>query len=362
MAEAQWPAEGLERVAACPNCSAGERSLAYQGLTDDTFSTAPGRWNMYTCERCGCAYLDPRPSAETLSLAYATYYTHGIATAPVDGPIKAALRRWVKRFGDAYVHGVLLERRLPARDRAFAAIVRAIAPLREVIDAKYRHLRIDTQGRRVLDVGCGDATFLRRARELGWRGEGVDFDPGAVAAARAHGFDVRLGSVEAYARERASFDVITCNHVIEHVYDPRDLLNALYRLLKPGGRLWLETPNVESEGRRLFGRCWRGLETPRHLVLFNRDALIAAVEAAGFVVDAETPWNFSHIRYMFAASRALETKHRSAPRGRVPRWQVLRILLLEALRREGREFVLLRCTKPTLTPLPAPGELDAQPG
>ena len=70
-----------------------------------------------------------------------------------------------------------------------------------------------------------------------------------------------------------SFDAVIMSHVIEHVPQPRELLAECARLLKLGGRLVMLTPNAESFGLDYYGRCWRGLEPPRHLQIFSQPAL-----------------------------------------------------------------------------------------
>ncbi|MCK5664178.1 MAG: methyltransferase domain-containing protein, partial [Thiotrichaceae bacterium] len=73
---------------------------------------------------------------------------------------------------------------------------------------------------------------------------------------RQKGLDVRMGGVEVLDPSVEKFDVITLSHVIEHVHQPVEVLKYCYSLLKPDGFLWLETPNIESEGYRLFGANW----------------------------------------------------------------------------------------------------------
>ncbi len=111
-------------------------------------------------------------------------------------------------------------------------------------------------------------------RDLGWQVEGVEPDARAVDISRRHfSLDVFHGTLDEFAAPVASYDGITLNHVIEHVPDPIALLQRCERLLKPGGRLAIATPNVTSLAARYFRSTWRGLEVPRHLCLFSKKSL-----------------------------------------------------------------------------------------
>lgn len=128
---------------------------------------------------------------------------------------------------------------------------------------------------------------------MGWQGVGVDFDPAALEAGRARGLDLRLGTVESLGEPESSFDAITLSHVIEHVVDPSQTLNACRRLLRPEGVLWLATPNARSEGAQHWGSAWRGWEIPRHLHVFTGPALATMLARAGF--DSIRWWTSARI-------------------------------------------------------------------
>ena len=65
------------------------------------------------------------------------------------------------------------------------------------------------------------------------------------------------------------FDLVTVRHVIEHVPDPRPFMNELTRILRPGGRLVVETPSSAALGRQWFNTYWYANDVPRHLLLFS---------------------------------------------------------------------------------------------
>jgi 2-polyprenyl-3-methyl-5-hydroxy-6-metoxy-1,4-benzoquinol methylase len=155
--------------------------------------------------------------------------------------------------------------------------------LRRLLDQQFRYLPRPIPGSRVLDVGCGSGSFLESAMAAGWDVAGVDPDEKAVANAKARGLNVRQGSIEVYANESESFDAITLSHVIEHIHDPAAFLREVFLRLKPGGILYLETPNIESLGHQTYGLNWRGLELPRHLVIFCRKSILRVLEEAGFI-------------------------------------------------------------------------------
>jgi len=201
------------------------------------------------------------PIAEDLGVAYEIYYTHQMPTQTPADPLRALIKlpyRFVKLAAEALL-GLPRER---------------------------EHLRSmcleQTAPGRLLEVGSGQGEFLARMRARGWQVQGIDPDPRAAHIARErYGIEVAVGAMESARYAPGSFDAITMNHVIEHVFDPVGLLKQCYELLAENGRMVIVTPNADSLGHGLLGRDWRGLEPPRHLHIFSPRTMRRAVDCAG---------------------------------------------------------------------------------
>jgi 2-polyprenyl-3-methyl-5-hydroxy-6-metoxy-1,4-benzoquinol methylase len=340
-----WPAEDLEFVPNCPVCGGADRTLLYTDLTDRVFGIAPGKWMLYRCLTCKSAWLDPRPNQATIGKAYEHYYTHvpedDIAALP-----KSALVRQLHSWQNDYKNARYgLERRPAGRFGRW--LVSLVPSLQAKANTQCRHLlRPPVDGGRLLDIGFGNGGFLKIAGEMGWNAEGIDFDPKAVEVARARGLNVRCASAADLSEHAGQYDVITISHVIEHVYDPPGLLEDLYRLLKPGGSLWLDTPNLSSLGAQRFGRNWQALDPPRHLTLFTPNSLRGCLEKAGFK-NVTWHWHGMVLFSTYAESTAIARGYcaQSARQQVMPSIAAIFAELREMVNPARREFLTITAYK-----------------
>lgn len=253
----------------------------HPALVDDSFRVAAGSWTLYRCERCHCAWLDPRPDRASIGSAYGSYYTHGVDDNAARKPAIRGLRRFKLALFNGYINARYGTRREPASPLG-QGLLQLARRHRQRLDAAFRYLPKPRAGQTLLDVGCGNGDFLLDARDAGWIVRGIDPDPRAVQTARSRGLDVHETSVHALADIPDRFDVVTLSHVLEHVHDPVQTLTDVHRLLRPGGWLYIDTPNIDSRGAARWGVHWRGLEAPRHLVLFSPDGLLGLLDRTGF--------------------------------------------------------------------------------
>jgi 2-polyprenyl-3-methyl-5-hydroxy-6-metoxy-1,4-benzoquinol methylase len=263
-----------------PTCFlCGEHGVAaYRHLTDRLFS-APVRWTLVRCpdQSCGILWLDPMPSEADIGEAYRAYFTHEQKNDATR--LSAAKKCYLQsrlgyRMEDGPTNGLV--------NTAQEAIFRLRFRRKAELEGQAFYLPKLTDQGRLLDVGCGSGNGLVFMSRLGWRVEGVEVDPQAVAVARSKGLFIHSGALKDQRFPDSQFDAITMSHVIEHVHDPIALMSECMRILKPNGMLVIITPNANSLGHSFYGGSWVALEPPRHLHIFTLSALRKAAGIAGF--------------------------------------------------------------------------------
>lgn len=138
------------------------------------------------------------------------------------------------------------------------------------------------EGRRLLDIGCAGGAFPKAARDLGFDAVGVEPSRWmADYARRTYGLDVRDGILQRGMFPAGSFDVVTLWDVIEHVPQPHELLTLACELLKPGGLLLVNYPNVGSIAARALGSRWP-FWLSVHLFYYTRATMARQLSRAGF--------------------------------------------------------------------------------
>ena len=135
-------------------------------------------------------------------------------------------------------------------------------------------------GREVLDVGCGLGQFVEVANKCGWIAEGLELSKEAVDFARGQGLAVRDLDFLSGEIEPNSFDLVTLFEVIEHVPNPAEFLQRAGEVVRPGGLVYLTTPNFASLDRFVAGKDWKIIH-PEHLTYFTPHTLRALVKKTG---------------------------------------------------------------------------------
>ena len=236
---------------ACLLCGSTDRRVVERTgamMCDDDH----GSFTFQRCAQCGLVYLSPRPTAEDVAAFYPSYYL------PHRGA--EAWGRW------SFLTSIGLR----------AEVGRRVDRMRRFLDGPAS----------VLDLGCGRPDFLFAAHEaFGGPSVGVDFAAPSWQDERFAALDLRDGDPSVLDPSTLGrFDAITMWHYLEHDYAPRRTLERLHAAAHASTHLFVEVPDHGSETRHEQGPHWEGYHTPRHTAVYDRDTLIALLEAAGWEV------------------------------------------------------------------------------
>ena len=125
-------------------------------------------------------------------------------------------------------------------------------PLHEInpLRLEWINARAPLRGKKVLDIGCGGGILAESMAQRGADVTGIDLGEKALKVADLHSLETGIAiryeliAAEALAaREPASFDVVTCMEMLEHVPDPAAIVQACATLVKPGGHVFFSTLN-----------------------------------------------------------------------------------------------------------------------
>jgi 2-polyprenyl-3-methyl-5-hydroxy-6-metoxy-1,4-benzoquinol methylase len=133
-----------------------------------------------------------------------------------------------------------------------------------------------------LDVGCGTGELLNQAKQHGWTTYGTEFTDKAVNICRRNGHLITQGPLAAASFQEGSFDVAIYCEVIEHINNQPEEFRRVWSLLRPGGLLFITTPNFDSLSRRLMGDRWNVIQYPEHLAYFTAATVERLMLQCGF--------------------------------------------------------------------------------
>ncbi len=142
--------------------------------------------------------------------------------------------------------------------------------------------RFPLRGKKLLDIGCSVGFLLNEARNCGWEVAGVELSQWAVQYAKKN-FDLKLynTNLEEADIPNDCYDVVIMQDTIEHLLNPKIVLSEIHRILKPGGILYVNTPDIESNSSRLLRAKWWGINQ-FHIYYFSRKTLTQLLLITGF--------------------------------------------------------------------------------
>lgn len=251
----------------CDLCGSKDSEFCFSNY-DRMFPEIEGSFDIYKCKECGLMFLNPQPSPDELL----KHYNSGYSVFSDSNEI-ADMRKVYSLLETLYHCSDL-------KGKAFKWGKFLLLPLKPFL----RTTKVVEKGN-FLDVGCGIGNFVFIMKYLGMNAYGIE--PGNFDKKFSEDYNLNIFQGELFEAKFDDnfFDVITLNHVLEHVSNPAETMQELYRILNKGGHLIIAVPITDSFAFKLFGKYWAQLDTPRHLFLFSIDNLKDYAEHAGFEID-----------------------------------------------------------------------------
>jgi len=234
-----------DKPISCPVCA--ESEVIWHLAAPDRFHLRDVPYELVRCKSCGLVWQKNPPPPSEIGKHYGEDYHIGITNAGDSSP-----GRWA---------------------------------LQNTSIAKFK------SGGNLLDLGCSAGAFLNSMKSTSWRLHGIEISPEEAKHARERtGADVFVGDIFDAPFEPGHFDVITSFDVLEHLYEPKRVIEKINYWLKPGGIYYLAVPNIASWEANLLKSYWYGLEMPRHLFMYSPRSLRALAGSAGLTeVLCSTP-------------------------------------------------------------------------
>lgn len=213
-----------------------------------TFFAYKNRYRFYRCKKCKVIFLNKFPSLKKLSMYYEKHFS--------------------------YKDGLANEKVIRKRSATILHKIKTIVPTAKTI----------------CDVGSGYGFFLDEAKKKKYNAVGVEPSVQlANAASKNYNVVVYTKELQDYVKiKKAQFDVVTCIHVIEHVQNLKRFVTDLWKLVKPGGILYIETPNSDSHLLYVERECYTFLIPPEHLWIFSWMSIRTTLPQNAFIKYTHT--------------------------------------------------------------------------
>ena len=205
-------------------------------------------FKLVECKKCGHNWINPTPSPESI---YDGYKSSGTSFVP--------------------------------RDDYFQFLFDIEEYENEVANRILNSIEILIERGTILDVGSGAGFLLNIAKQRGWVVQGVEIAPWGLQASEKWNVPIYNGPLECAKFADESFDVVTCIDVIEHTYDPNEMFENVYNVLKPGGIIVIQVPNIQSV-HGYFKSKWELLCPPGHLHYFKPKTMKVILEKHKFKI------------------------------------------------------------------------------
>lgn len=292
----------------CNLCGCDKYVLLFKAR-DLNYRTTAKVFNIVKCNNCGLVFINPQP--EHIEQYYPE--TYGPHRSDPKIRVKESLRKTLELF---YKYPVKTM-------ESHYSVISRLKYLFKFFEVRFKNdfffYRLSYGfDKKILDIGCGNGSYLLSLKAFGWDPSkqlyGIDFPSENLKKLKENKqMNITEGNFIEVEMPINFFEVITLRHVLEHFTDPSLVMNKIYRLLKPGGKVLINVPNFKSiESLYLFKENYHAVDAPRHLYHFTPETLKMLLQKTGFTIEkiylkkSPTPFVISLQNYGYTTPKWVE--------------------------------------------------------
>lgn len=254
----------MKQLNKCEICGSKKINFLFYGK--DKLYGIPGKFPLFKCENCRTIFLNPQLQYKESAIFYPKNKYHSLESIKTE---KDSIK--------TRINLKLYEIYFSEKRNLFKKIL--FSPIKFTV----RGTTIK-KGGKLLDIGCGSGQFLYEMKALGLEVYGVepnDFDKNSNDKYK---LNIKNSELIKAKYPKGFFNIVTINHVFEHVENPKETITEIRRITKKGGALIMGIPNTNSLTKRIFGKNWVGFDVPRHLFDYSNKNIKYLLEKNGFKV------------------------------------------------------------------------------
>jgi ubiquinone/menaquinone biosynthesis C-methylase UbiE len=240
----------------CALCTDDSQEVIANGY-DYEYWTSEQKFSFVQCKKCGHIYLNPRPVSNEAEQIYPkNYYT-------LTGRHLATSNKLI-----AYMKSKIITNRLAFFNEIFKKPIN------------------------LLEIGCGDCALLielkKKYPHINCTGVDITFSEERMTICADVGVNLIRGKIEEIELPGNYYNLVIMNQLIEHLWDPQDVIKKIHHCLASEGMISIETVNISGYDRQFFSKaCWGGYYFPRHLNLFSSKTLRQFLLDNGFEIQKQ---------------------------------------------------------------------------
>jgi len=254
----------------CLVCESKNLKEVYKNLHDKTHFKE-GKFSLMRCENCRLEFVNPLLNEKQLGKYYPdNYYSFVNEDKLVLSYNKLSAYFYSGKLGSLFLY-----------------------PFKPFLASFFTSKK--DKGKRILEIGCGNGLMLEIYQKYGLETAGLEpYGPKLTEKEKKLGIKREL--IEK-AKFKEKFDYVVLREVLEHIPNPKEVLDRCRKWLKENGKLIIEVPNTASLWKRKFKRNWFGYDVPRHVYNYNPKNISLFLKKSGFIVEKIRIFDLPYMLY-----------------------------------------------------------------